>query len=179
MATPYVGEIRALGFTFAPLNWAFCNGQLIDISQNPTLFQLIGTTYGGNGTTNYALPNLFGRVPMHMGTSSQMTTVLGQPLGTNQVTLSQGQMPAHIHTITAGQPASGDVVNRTAAPNPNSYLAQTNNDGVYNTASPSLNATASSSTIGLAGGSQPHENMQPYQAISFCIALYGIYPSQN
>jgi microcystin-dependent protein len=179
MSTPYIGEIRAFGFTFQPIGWFLCNGQSLSIADYSALFNLIGTTYGGNGTTNFNLPNLQGRVPMHMGTSSQMTTVLGQPLGTSNVTLSVPQMPAHNHTITLGQVQSGGQPLRTATPSPTTYLANTDYDAVYNSSSPALNATLSNNTIGMAGGSQPHDNMQPYQVISFCIAYVGIYPSQT
>jgi microcystin-dependent protein len=179
MSTPYIGEIRAFGFTFQPAGWALCNGQPVNISDNPALFNLIGTTYGGDGVTTFNLPNLQGRVPMHQGTSSQMTTVLGQVQGTETVTVTTATMPAHNHTITLGKLQSGGVVDRQQGPSPTTYLSQSNNDGVYNRSSPTLNATLSNNTIGLAGGSQPHENMQPYQVISFCIALQGIYPSQS
>jgi microcystin-dependent protein len=179
MSTPYIGEIRAFGFTFQPSGWLLCNGQSLSISQFDVLFNLIGTTYGGNGTTTFNLPNLQGRVPMHQGTSSQMTTVLGQAQGTETVTVTTATMPAHNHTITMGQVPSGGVVDRQAAPSSTTYLSNSNNDGVYNRSSPTLNATLSNNTIGLAGGSQPHENMQPYQVISFCIAYTGIYPSQS
>jgi microcystin-dependent protein len=179
MATPYLGEIRAVGFNFAPSGWAFCNGQLLDISQNDALYSLLGTTYGGNGTTTFGLPNLQGRVPMHQGTSSQMTTVLGQVQGTTQVTLTTATMPAHTHTITVGQLPAGGVVDRQAAPQPTTYLSNSNNDGIYNSTSPTLDATAANGAIGVSGGSQPHENEQPFLVITFCIALQGIYPSQN
>jgi microcystin-dependent protein len=178
MSTPYIGEIRAFGFTFQPAGWALCNGQPVNISDNPALFNLIGTTYGGDGVTTFNLPNLQGRVPMHQGTSSQMTTTLGQVQGTETVTVTIATMPAHTHTITAGQVASGGIVNRTPAPTPTSYLADSAYDAVY-VSSPTLNATLAGGAIGQAGGSQPHENMQPYQVISFCIALQGIYPSQS
>jgi microcystin-dependent protein len=178
MSTPYVGEIRAFGFTFQPAGWLLCNGQSLAISEYSVLFNLIGTTYGGNGTTTFNLPNLQGRAPMHQGTSSQMTTVLGQPLGSPNVTLSVPQMPAHNHTITMGVVPSGGTVLTTAVPSPTTNLADANLNSVYNTA-PTLNATLAASTIGLAGGSQPHENTQPYQVISFCIAWAGIYPSQT
>jgi microcystin-dependent protein len=164
MSTPYVGEIRAFGFTFQPAGWLLCNGQSLAISEYSVLFNLIGTTYGGNGTTTFNLPNL--------------TTVLGQPLGSPNVTLSVPQMPAHNHTITMGVVPSGGTVLTTAVPSPTTYLADANLNSVYNTA-PTLNATLAASTIGLAGGSQPHENTQPYQVISFCIAWAGIYPSQT
>jgi microcystin-dependent protein len=179
MATPYIGEIRAYGFGFPPVDWALCNGQLLSIAQYSALFNLIGTTYGGDGTSTFGVPNLNGRVPMHQGTSSQITTTLGQVLGTENVTLTSGQMPAHTHAITVAQVPSGGVVEVTGAPKPTSYLGETNADGVYNKTPSTLNATAGSAAIGLSGGSQPHVNQQPYLTINFCISLYGIYPSQT
>jgi microcystin-dependent protein len=180
MASPYVGEIRAFGFSFAPLNWAACNGQTLPISQFDALFNLIGTTYGGDGQSTFAVPNLQGRVPLHQGqlSGTGLTTVLGQVLGTTSVTLTTAQMPAHTHTITVGQIPSGGIVDRFPAPTPASYLSQSNADGVWNT-TPTLNATAGAGAIGLSGGSQPHTNQQPYLVINFCISLYGIYPSQS
>jgi microcystin-dependent protein len=179
MASPYIGEIRAFGFTFAPYQWALCNGQAIAISQNPALYNLLGTIYGGDGVNTFNLPDLQGRVPMHMGASSQMTTTIGQAQGTENVTLTTATMPAHVHTITAGLIPSGGVVDRVATPSPTTYLSDTTGDAVYNTSPPALDATAASQAIGMAGGSQPHVNEQPYLVISFCISLYGIYPSQN
>jgi len=177
MATPYIGEIRAVGFNFAPSGWAFCNGQPLDISQNAALYNLIGTTYGGDGVTTFNLPNLQGRVPMHQG-AGQITTTLGQVQGSTQVTLTTATIPAHTHAITVGQVQSGGIANRTPAPTPTSYLADTALDGVYLT-NPTLNSTAAGGAIGISGGSQPHENEQPFLVITFCIALVGIYPSQN
>jgi microcystin-dependent protein len=178
MSTPYVGEIRAFGFTFQPVGWFLCNGQTLPIANYEVLFAVIGTTYGGDGTSTFQLPNLQGRVPMHQGTSSQMSTTLGQTLGTETVTVTTATMPAHNHTITAGQVASGGIVNRTPAPTPTSYLSDSAYDAVY-VSNPTLNATLAGGAIGQAGGSQPHENMQPYQVISFCIAYEGIFPSQS
>lgn len=178
MATPYVGEIRAFGFNFAPVDWALCQGQLLPISQYAVLYNLIGTTYGGDGQTTFAVPNLQGRVPMHQGTG-QFITRLGQVQGSTNVALMTNQMPAHTHIVTAGQVPSGGVVERTAYPTPTSYLADTSADDVFNRAPPSLNATLASGSIGVAGGNQPHDNEQPYLVVNFCIALYGIYPSQS
>ena len=178
MASPYLGEIRALGFSFAPFGWAMCNGQLIPISQNDALYSLLGTTYGGDGVNTFQLPNLQGRVPMHQGTG-QITTTLGQVQGTTQVTLTTATMPAHNHTITVADTQSGGIVDSSAAPTPTSYLSDTNADGVYNQTPPALDATAAAGAIGQSGGSQPHENEQPFLVITFAIALQGIYPSQN
>jgi microcystin-dependent protein len=181
MATPYIGEIRAFGFSFTPLDWAACNGQTVSIAQFAALFNLIGTTYGGDGQTSFLLPNLQGRVPLHFGTlaGSQFTTAIGQVMGTSNVTLTTQTTPAHSHTITVGLVPSGGVVDRTAAPTSTSYLADADFDGVYQTTPGTLNATAAGGAIGQSGGSQPHENRQPFLTINFCIALNGIFPSRN
>jgi microcystin-dependent protein len=181
MSTPYIGEIRAFGFTFAPYQWAQCNGQTIAISQNDTLYALIGTTYGGDGQSTFNLPNLQGRVPIHQGTNALtgLSTTIGQVQGNEYITLTTPMMPAHNHAITVGQVPSGGVVDRSAGPTSASYLSDTVADGVWFNGSPTLNATAAGGAIGLSGNSQPHENRQPYLVINFCIALYGIYPSQN
>jgi microcystin-dependent protein len=180
MSEPYVGEIRCFGFNFAPLGWAFCNGQLMAISQNEALYQLIGTIYGGDGVNSFALPNLQGRVPMHWGNSPQLNTTIGQPLGTSMVTLAVAQMPAHQHSVTAMSVPSGGVVDRVAKPTTTSFLSESQPpNGVYDTMSPTLNASFSPKAISSTGGSLPHENMQPYLVLNFCISLFGVFPSQN
>jgi len=179
MSQPYIGEIRAFGFPFAPQNWAFCNGQSVNISDNPTLFNVIGTTYGGNGTTTFNLPNLQGRVPMHWGTGPGGTTVLGQPLGQTTVTLTQAQTPSHAHVLTAVSVPSGGVVEKTPIPKNVSFLGPTNPSGIWRNTSPSVNSQLAANTLSQVGGSQPHDNMQPYLAVNFCICLYGVYPSQT
>src|SRR5580704_9017103 len=179
MSQPYIGEIRAFGFNFAPVNWAFCNGQPMNISDNPTLFNVIGTTYGGDGVQTFNMPNLQGRVPMHWGTGPGGTTVIGQPLGVTNVTLTQAQTPSHLHTITADYVPSGGVVERTQSPKSVSFLADSFPDGVYDESSPTINQPFASNVLTQVGGSQPHDNMQPYLAVNFCICLYGVYPSQT
>jgi microcystin-dependent protein len=178
MATPYIGEIRAFGFSFAPVDWAFCNGQFVAIDQNPALFQILGTIYGGDGVSTFALPNLQGRVPMHWGNGPENTTI-GQIQGTTEVTLTINQTPSHSHTFTADQTGPGGVVERSMAPTVNSFLGPSSPDRLYNTSSPTLDAPFAPSFISAVGGSQPHENMQPYLAINFCIALNGIFPARN
>ena len=180
MSQPYIGEIRAFGFPFAPVNWAYCNGQPMNISDNTTLFNVIGTTYGGNGTTTFNMPNLQGRVPMHWGTGPGGTTVIGQPLGQTNVTLTQAQTPSHTHTITVAALPAGGVVTRTAAPNSTSYISDSGPpDELYKDNSPTFAAQFAGNTLSPVGGSQPHDNMQPYLALNFCICLFGIYPSRN
>ena len=177
MSQPYVGEIRMFGGNFAPVGWAFCNGQTMPISENETLFQLIGTTYGGDGQSTFQLPNLQSRVPLHMGTGPDGTTYqIGEMAGVESVTLTTSQIPLHNHTLNAtstGQqqaPASTTLpstVTAASAVNPHVY-------GPLNTA-----VQLHANTIGLGGGSQPHDNMQPFLCVSFIISLFGIFPTQT
>ncbi len=176
MSDPFVGEIRMFAGNFPPLDWAFCDGQLLAIDQNDVLFNLIGTTYGGDGQTTFALPDLRGRVPVHQGNGFQM----GQMGGVESVTLSSNQMPGHTHLISASNAVPPPAV---AAVN------VTNTATTYVPASPvpkpKLYATAASlvamapGTVQPAGGSQPHSNIAPYQAVNFIISLFGIFPSQS
>lgn len=182
MSQPYVGEIRCFGFQFAPYGWAFCNGQNTAISQYDVLFAVIGTTYGGDGTTTFGMPDLRGRVPMHWGTNanSGLSTTIGQPQGQATVTLTLAQTPSHNHTITVDAVPSGGVVERTQVPKAaTSFLADSFPDGVYDDTGPTINTPFASNTLGLSGSSLPHDNMQPYLTLNFCIALYGIFPSRN
>ncbi|UWZ86118.1 phage tail protein [Occallatibacter riparius] len=165
MSTPYVGEIRMFAGNFAPVGWAFCAGQLVPISENDVLFQLIGTTYGGDGQETFALPNLQSRVPMHQGSGF----VLGQAAGSENVTLTSQQMPVHGHTATA------TTGGNTAGQPGGNYLAQGADIYETNTAG---NA-AMSPSLTTAGGSQPHSNIQPFLCVNFIISLYGIFPSQS
>lgn len=171
MAQPYVGEIRMFGGNFAPAGWMFCNGQLLPISENETLFQLIGTTYGGDGRSTFALPNLQSRTPIHMGQGPGLSSyVLAQMGGVESVTLTTQQMPAHSHIFWASSVAD------SASPT-NAYLAQSSQATMFFADPPSQNMNVNA--IGNAGGNQPHENMQPFLCISFIISLYGIFPSQT
>jgi len=181
MASPWIGEIRCFGFNFAPQGWAFCNGQLMAISQNDALFAILGTTYGGDGSTTFGLPNLQGQIPMHWGNGpGGFNTVLGQVQGQSSVTLTTNQIPAHAHTITAMELAAGGIVERTASPSSNSFLSESEPpNGVYLKIPSALDAPFSSKAISLQGGSQPHDNMQPYLVLNFCIALEGIFPARN
>ena len=170
MSEPFMGEIRMAGFNFAPRNWAFCNGQLMAISQNQALYSLLGTTYGGNGTTTFGLPDLRGRVPMHWGNGPGLTPrVQGEVDGTETVTLLQTEMPQHSHLISA---SSGD----SSSKNPIGSFPGGTASPIY---AASANGTMNGQAIGVAGGSQPHQNMQPSLAVTFIIALYGIFPSRN
>lgn len=169
---PYVGEIRMFAGNFAPNGWMFCEGQTLPISENETLFQLIGTTYGGDGEETFNLPNLSSRVPMHFGTGPDgVTYQQGEMAGTEQVTLSVQQIPNHTHPFLAS-------LNTSTALNPqNEVLGESNSITMYRagTASVQLAATA----ITPAGGSQPHENCQPFLCINFIISLFGVFPSQT
>ncbi|KAB2810664.1 phage tail protein [Pimelobacter simplex] len=166
MAEPYLSEIRLMSFNFPPKGWAFCNGQLLPINQNQALFSLLGTTYGGNGQTNFALPNLRGRVPIHQGPGF----FLGTQAGAETHTLTVGEMPQHLHPVQASPTTSGGSANPGGA-----FLGGANN--VYRSGTPSQ--ALHPSTVGLTGGSQAHTNMQPYLTLNFCIALVGIFPSPN
>jgi microcystin-dependent protein len=179
MSQPYVGEIRALGFQFAPSQWAFCNGQPMPISQFDTLYAVIGTTYGGDGVNTFNLPNLQGQVPMHWGTGiSGQTTTIGQAQGVTLVTLTQAQTPQHTHTITAQEEGPGGDPEKVPVPGPNTWLGDANPSGLWNS-TPTVNTALAGNAITPVGGSQPHDNMQPYLAINFCMSLFGIFPSRN
>lgn len=164
MAEPFLSEIRLFSFNFAPKGWALCNGQLLPINQNQALFSLLGTTYGGDGRVNFALPNLQGRVPIHMSSGH----TLGESAGEQNHTLSLAEIPQHTHSANAS-PANAD------APVPgNNLLASANN--LY--AAPANLTSLLPASVGNAGGSQAHLNMQPFLTINFCIALQGIFPSR-
>jgi microcystin-dependent protein len=179
MSQPFIGEIRCFGFQFAPVNWAFCNGQLLPIAQYDALYAILGTTYGGDGNTTFGVPNLQGHVPMHWGTGpGGFNTSIGQPQGTTTVTLTTAQTPAHTHTLTVQEIASGGVVERIAQPNSNAWLSDSAPGGIYSW-TPTLDAQLSQGTLSPVGGSQQHENMQPYLAVNFCICLSGIFPARN
>lgn len=170
MSTPFLAEIRLMSFQFAPRGWALCNGQLLPINQNQALFSLLGTTYGGNGQTNFALPNMQGRVPIHMGAGF----VLGQQGGEQAHTLSISELPTHNHPMQAN---TNDTTNAQTSGN-NAFWGQVgDNSPLYSTDSP--NSSMNPGVIAGIGGSQAHLNMQPFLTLSFCIALQGIFPSQN
>ncbi|HTX93257.1 MAG TPA: tail fiber protein [Anaerolineales bacterium] len=171
MSNPYVGEIRIFGGNFAPQGWAFCNGAQVPISENETLFNLIGTTYGGDGQSAFNLPDLQGRVPIHMGANSGGNFVIAQKAGEEQVTLTTNQIPVHNHPPQANTSGSGtSPANSLWAGDPD--LAQF--------APPaSINGQMNALTALSSGGSQPHDNMIPFLAISFIISLFGIFPTRS
>jgi microcystin-dependent protein len=169
MSQPYVGEIRMFGGNFAPAGWMFCEGQLLAIADNDVLFNLIGTTYGGDGQETFALPDLRGRLPLHQGNNQGSGFVIGQAAGVETVTLTTQQMPVHIHPYVASSN------NASVANAGGNVLAQTPTYTPYIAAVP--NTSLSPNSINSAGGSQPHNNLQPFLCVSFIISLFGIYPS--
>jgi microcystin-dependent protein len=169
MSEPFLGMIAIYGFNFAPRGWAMCSGQILPIAQNTALFSLLGTTYGGNGQTTFALPDLRSRVPIHFGQGPGLSSYdLGQAAGTETVTLIGNQIPSHTHPVNCSENDASS--NKT----PGNLPA---NGGSYD---PTANAQMSANMIPPSGGgNQPHPNIQPYLAINFCIALEGIFPSRN
>jgi microcystin-dependent protein len=166
VAEPFLAEIRIMSFDFAPKGWAQCNGQFLPINQNQALFALLGTTFGGNGQTTFALPNLQGRTPIHFGSGH----TLGETGGQQAHTLTQNEMPQHFHFEQASNSANGGTLDPTG-----NFLGSAAN--MYHAAS---NLTAiNPGTVTAVGGSQAHQNMQPFLTLSFCIALQGIFPSRN
>jgi microcystin-dependent protein len=174
MTDPFVAEIRIFAGNFAPRGWALCNGQLLPISQNTALFSLVGVSYGGNGQTTFALPDLQGRAPMHQGQGPGLTDrVIGESGGSPAVSLLTSEMPVHTHSLMAStSPASG----RDPTNNP---LARSRNGNAYQTNVNQNVVLMAAQAVSLAGGSQPHNNMQPYLALTFIIALQGIFPPRS
>jgi microcystin-dependent protein len=170
MAQPYVGEIRMFAGTFAPAGWMLCDGQLLPISENETLFQLIGTTYGGDGQSTFALPDLQSRIPIHQGTGGGITYTLAEAAGTEQETLTVQQTPGHTHPLTA---STGDGT----TPNPQGNVLAQTPAGIFPYIEDTPAANIAAGAIGPAGGSQPHENCQPFLCINYIISLFGIFPS--
>ena len=176
MSEPFIAEIRIFAGNFAPRSWAFCNGQLLPVSQNTALFSLIGTIYGGDGRTTTALPNLQGRAPMHPGRGPGLTARReGEKDGVESVTLSEAQIPSHSHTVRATMTAGG-----ADAPSNTSSIATTSvRDKLYQTNTTANLVDMAPQAVSTTGGSQPHGNMQPYLALNFIIALQGLYPSRS
>lgn len=166
MSEPFLSEIKIVSFNFAPKGWALCNGQLLPINQNQALFSLLGTTYGGDGRVNFALPNLRGQVPISFGNGH----TLGEAAGTPSVTVNIQQLPQHVHTMQVSN------ANGTTATPSGTFLGAANN--LYHLPDGSL-TSMSPGSVGNVGGSQPHNNMMPYLVLNFIIALQGIFPSRN
>jgi microcystin-dependent protein len=177
MSSPYVGEIRMFGGSFAPAGWMTCDGQLLPISEYETLFNLIGTTYGGDGQSTFALPNLAARLPIHMGSNGTTTYQLAENGGVTSVTLTTNQIPAHTHPVVADNNAG-----TTGGPT-NAYYATAAPTKAYTVPNAPNNPDApifrnfNAGVLPVQGGSQPHDNMQPYLAVTFIISLFGIFPS--
>jgi microcystin-dependent protein len=168
MAEPFLSEIRIMSFSFAPKGWALCNGQLLPINQNQALFSLLGTTFGGDGRVNFALPNLQGQTPIHVGSGH----TLGERGGEQAHTLSISELPTHVHTA-----AATSAVATTNTPTNATVLAQSTSSQLYS--APATFVSMAPNSLSNAGGSQAHLNMQPFLVLTFCIALQGIFPSQN
>jgi microcystin-dependent protein len=170
MSDPFLGEVRIMSFNFAPKGWAMCNGALMPINQNQALFSLLGTTYGGNGSTTFALPDLRARVPMMKAVSASGGHTQGERAGERSHTLTIQELPQHVHTAFGTQTAADSVL-------PDGRLLANVNLNAYAPQSPPQ--PIAPDTLATVGGSQPHENMSPYLALTFCIALQGLFPSQN
>ena len=173
MADPFVAEIRIFPFNFAPKGWAWCDGQLMPLSQNTALFSLLGTTYGGNGKSNFALPDLQGRAPMHPGQGPGLSLHdLGETGGSETVSLLESEIPSHAHTIV-GDEDPGNLL----APQAGMFLSRSSGGNAYHT--PANVTNMSASLLAPAGGDQPHNNMMPYLTFYFCIALQGVFPPRT
>jgi microcystin-dependent protein len=173
MSEPFIGEIRIFGFSFPPRGWAQCAGQLMAISQNTALFSILGTTYGGNGTSTFGLPDMRGRIPVSSGQGPGLSPyVLGEMTGTETVTLTASQLPAHNHAAGCSSSAGNSLSGAGAVP-------AADMAGGNNVFSSPANATMNAASLSLVGGGQPHNNLQAYLAVNYCIALNGIFPSRN
>lgn len=174
MADPFVAEIRIFPFNFAPRGWAFCDGQLLPLSQNTALFSLLGTTYGGNGTSNFALPDLQGRAPMHPGQGPGLSLHdLGETGGSETVTLLESEIPAHNHALRVDSADPGE--DRTPA---GEFFARSTGGNLFSDPAGNL-IQMSPNALAPTGGDQPHNNMQPYLTFNFCIALQGVFPPRS
>jgi microcystin-dependent protein len=174
MADPFVAEMRIFPFNFAPTGWAFCDGQLLPLSQNTALFSLLGTTYGGDGKSNFALPNMQGNAPMHPGQGPGLSLHdLGETGGSDTVTLLLSEIPAHIHNFVGSQ---ADGIARTPA---NNLVANMIGVNGYATPGPGPAPNMAFQALSVTGGNQPHNNRQPYLTLSFCIALQGVFPPRG
>ncbi|KZL12671.1 Phage Tail Collar Domain protein [Pseudovibrio axinellae] len=172
MSEPFLAEVRIMGFNFAPRGWAFCDGQILPINQNQSLYSLLGTTYGGDGVTSFALPDFRGRTPIHVGASNGIFHSQGQKSGQETHTLSSAEMPQHRHSFYASTEPGA-----TITPQGN-YLAKAP-AGLDTYTEPENLKAMHASSVSASGGGQAHENMQPYLALTYCIALQGLFPSRN
>lgn len=175
MANPFLAEIRIFPFNFPPKGWAFCDGQILPLSQNTALFSLLGTVYGGDGKSNFALPNMQGNAPMHPGQGPGLSLHdLGETGGSDTVTLLESEIPSHNHALMV-QP----LMATTQTPGPNKSLARARTVNAYSTVTTSNLTQMSASAVAPSGGAQPHNNLMPYLTLNFCIALQGVYPPRT
>lgn len=175
MSEPFIAEIRIFPYDYAPRGWAYCDGQLLPIAQNTSLFSLIGTTYGGDGRTTMGLPNLQGRVPMHPGRGPGLTPrTLGEQVGSQTVAITEAQIPSHNHAVNGYSGLRDDLFDPA-----DHWVTGHENEKTYKENPPSPDASLASSAISTTGDSQGHANVQPYQVLSFCIALEGLYPPRS
>ena len=181
MSSPFIGQIIMFAGNFAPAGWALCQGQLLSVAENEVLFNLIGVTYGGDGETTFALPDLRGRLPISSGKGQGLSNyALGNAVGLEQVQLTQSQLPAHQHPVVAvNQPGTANVPSGNVLLAPLGGQAGSGDFQVSAYAPPSNQTDLNANSIAAAGGSQPHSNIQPYQAVNYCIALDGLYPSSG
>lgn len=175
MSNPFVAEIRIFPFNFAPKGWAFCDGQILPLSQNTALFSLLGTTYGGDGKSNFALPNMQGNAPMHPGQGPGLSLHdLGETGGEDTVTLLESEIPSHTHNLMASA-----VPSINTDPNPSQAIGKSAGIAAYCTVTNSNVTQMNANVIAPAGGDQPHNNLQPYLTLNFCIALQGVFPPRT
>ena len=176
MSEPFLAEVRIVGFNFAPRGWAFCDGQILPINQNQSLYSLLGTTYGGDGRTSFALPDLRGRVPIHVGSSNGTDHTLGQKSGEETHTLSAAEMTQHTHTLQATSNNKADGLPGSVA---GGNVWATAGISIYHDPTPSNQVNMAGNAVANTGGGQAHDNMMPWLALNFCIALRGLFPSRN
>lgn len=173
MSEPFLAEVRIMAFNFAPRGWAFCDGQILPINQNQSLYSLLGTTYGGDGRTSFALPDLRGRTPIHVGRSNGGEShTLGQKSGEETHTLAVNEMPQHTHVLEANSTNAN-------SPEPGGHVLSKSFQATYVDFNASLKVAMNAGAVANVGGGQAHENMQPYLALNYCIALQGLFPSRN
>lgn len=179
MATPFIGEIKVVGFNFPPRGFAACNGQLLSISQNSALFAILGTNFGGNGQTNFALPDFQARAPMNAGNGPGLTPrTIGESFGTDSVTLLNSELPGHTHTLNSGISNPLNEAQETPTPNGQAMFSLSGPGSAYSD-SPTPPVAMAGNAIGASGQTLPHDNLQPILALNFVIALNGIFPARN
>ena len=182
MTAPFIGEIRIFGFNFAPRGWAFAQGQLLPIAQNTALFSILGTTYGGNGQSNFGLPNFSGYSPMSQGQGPGLSLyVLGETSGEPTVTITNDTMPRHSHALNGAGPQPNNVAQIVGTPANNAFLSASGPNFAYTAppVDPTTLVNMAPTAISFTGGGQPHSNQQPFLVLNFCVALQGVFPPRN